>query len=308
MPAGLHSALLDPVGCHASDQYSEFLIRHWRWWVNPSLFSQTRIRTGKYSSWLVISLSVWFLQMAALMIALFIGSWLPYALVATFGIVGLDQLVTPYSAELPVMLAKASAIWNPIVYALKHPRYRLALAERLPQWVRAKCCRCAQGDSQTSSTTRRSCVSQSQKPSAEPIAAQSTEDRVDLQVRQQIPAIVAASDDGGGNDTDVMWLETPVFLWHRVTDLVYRAKPELNSCCDCIHSSRLTFTIMIPDNRHKLEKISCFIKTSHCHLNFWRIIEPAKQQSYMEVEECSEWGWSKKNEDQQQCEMQRINW
>ena len=39
---------------------------------------------------------------------------------------------------------------------------------------------------------------------AEPIAAQSTADRVDLQVRQQIPAIVAASDDGGGNDTDVM--------------------------------------------------------------------------------------------------------
>lgn len=143
-------------------------------------------------------------KMAALMIALFIGSWLPYALVATFGIVGLDQLVTPYSAELPVMLAKASAIWNPIVYALKHPRYRLALAERLPQWVTAKCCRRAQGDSQTSSTTRRSCVSQSQKPSAEPIAAQSTADRVDLQVRQQIPAIVAASDDGGGNDTDVM--------------------------------------------------------------------------------------------------------
>ena len=75
--------------------------------------------------------------MAALMIALFIGSWLPYCLVAMFGIVGLSDLVTPYSAELPVMLAKASAIWNPIVYALKHSRYRSALAERLPK-VRCK--------------------------------------------------------------------------------------------------------------------------------------------------------------------------
>ena len=70
------------------------------------------------------------------MITLFIVSWLPYALVATFGFVGLTHLVTPYSAELPVMLAKASAIWNPIVYALKHPRYRSAVAEYLPSSIK----------------------------------------------------------------------------------------------------------------------------------------------------------------------------
>ena len=35
-----------------------------------------------------------------------------------FGIVGLGELVTPYSAELPVMLAKASAIWTRVVHGL----------------------------------------------------------------------------------------------------------------------------------------------------------------------------------------------
>ena len=66
------------------------------------------------------------------MIVLFILSWLPYALIAQFGIVGLDVLVTPYSTEFPIMLAKASAIWNPVVYALTHPRYRIALQQVFP--------------------------------------------------------------------------------------------------------------------------------------------------------------------------------
>jgi r-opsin len=69
------------------------------------------------------------------MVGLFVVSWLPYALIAQFGIIGLHDLVTPYSTEIPVLVAKASAIWNPIVYALTHPRYRVALREIIP------CCR-----------------------------------------------------------------------------------------------------------------------------------------------------------------------
>jgi predicted ATPase len=52
------------------------------------------------------------------MVCLFIVSWLPYALISQFGILGLSDLVTPYSAEIPVLLAKTSAVWNPIVYAV----------------------------------------------------------------------------------------------------------------------------------------------------------------------------------------------
>ena len=32
--------------------------------------------------------------------------------------------VTPLMSELPVVMAKTSAVYNPIIYALSHPRYR----------------------------------------------------------------------------------------------------------------------------------------------------------------------------------------
>jgi len=52
------------------------------------------------------------------MVVLYIVSWLPYTIIALFGILGLSDLVTPYTAEIPVLLAKTSAVWNPIVYAM----------------------------------------------------------------------------------------------------------------------------------------------------------------------------------------------
>lgn len=56
--------------------------------------------------------------------------WMPYALVTQLAINGLQDYVTPYVAELPVMLAKSSSIWNPIIYSLKHPRYIQALKSK----------------------------------------------------------------------------------------------------------------------------------------------------------------------------------
>jgi hypothetical protein len=77
-------------------------------------------------------------QILAIMVCLFIVSWLPYALIAQFGILGLSNLVTPYTAEIPVLLAKSSAVWNPIVYALtgwsKIYRYRERQRRRYKNW------------------------------------------------------------------------------------------------------------------------------------------------------------------------------
>ena len=131
------------------------------------------------------------------MISLFIASWLPYALVATFGFVGLHQLVTPYSAELPVMLAKASAIWNPIVYALKHPKYRSVLATYLPKSVRLKCCGTMEGSSTSKTTSTRSYESQRQQTTT----AQSPGD---LQIQQLVvsAAVAAVAEPDDGEDVD----------------------------------------------------------------------------------------------------------
>jgi len=145
----------------------------------------------------------WF-QIAALMIALFVGSWLPYCLVAMFGIVGLGHLVTPYSAELPVMLAKASAVWNPIVYALMHPRYRSALAERLPRVVTDWCHLGASDDN--SNTPSIHDVDRRQTTTAAAAAAGGTAGvcksqeivemkHVEMMCRRQSSAVTAAGDD-----------------------------------------------------------------------------------------------------------------
>jgi len=117
------------------------------------------------------------------------------------------RLVTPYSAELPVMLAKASAIWNPIVYALKHPRYRSTLSQLLPKKIRARCCMKATsaGDSPKTSMSRRSYeLSSSLKHQAEAHAAlDDTGSTSGVNTLQGSPAVAAAGfdDDRGGVDT-----------------------------------------------------------------------------------------------------------
>ena len=71
-------------------------------------------------------------KIAATTIGLFLLSWLPYTGISLLGILGFDQYVTPLSCMLPVLFAKTSAMYNPLVYALSHPRYRAALCDRFP--------------------------------------------------------------------------------------------------------------------------------------------------------------------------------
>lgn len=74
-------------------------------------------------------------KVAAATVCLFVVSWLPYAVIAQLAINGYQSHVTPYVTEVPVMFAKASAIWNPIVYGLSHPRYKKELRRMLPVWM-----------------------------------------------------------------------------------------------------------------------------------------------------------------------------
>ncbi|KAK3090012.1 hypothetical protein FSP39_008490 [Pinctada imbricata] len=77
-------------------------------------------------------------KIAMMIISLFLLSWCPYATVALIGQFGPSDWVTPFLAELPVMLAKASAMHNPIVYALNHPKFREALYNKAP-WIFCCC-------------------------------------------------------------------------------------------------------------------------------------------------------------------------
>lgn len=77
-------------------------------------------------------------KVAAGTIVMFVVSWLPYAIIAQLAIAGYQQHITPYTTELPVMFAKASAIWNPIIYALSHPRYKAELSRLCSMFGRRK--------------------------------------------------------------------------------------------------------------------------------------------------------------------------
>ena len=79
-------------------------------------------------------------KVGALSVAAFLLSWTPYAVVTMMGLVFSqeDKMVTPYMAEIPVMFAKASASYNPIIYAISHPTYRAEMYKRFP-WLMCCC-------------------------------------------------------------------------------------------------------------------------------------------------------------------------
>uniref|UniRef100_A0A3Q4BXV1 G-protein coupled receptors family 1 profile domain-containing protein n=1 Tax=Mola mola TaxID=94237 RepID=A0A3Q4BXV1_MOLML len=73
--------------------------------------------------------SEWRLAKVALaVIVLVIVSWSPYSAVALTATAGCAHLLTPYMNSVPTVIAKASALHNPIIFAIMHPKYRAAIA------------------------------------------------------------------------------------------------------------------------------------------------------------------------------------
>ena len=71
-------------------------------------------------------------KISALAVLLFVLSWSPYAVVSLCGILGYQEIITPYVAAIPAMVAKTSAVWNPLLYGLTHTKFRAALGHKLP--------------------------------------------------------------------------------------------------------------------------------------------------------------------------------
>ncbi|XP_075902317.1 melanopsin-A [Nelusetta ayraudi] len=99
-------------------------------------------------------------KIALIVILLYVVSWSPYSSVALTAFAGYADMLTPYMNSVPAVIAKASAIHNPIIYAITHPKYRLALAKYIPCLGVLLCVR--QRDLRSSSSsfvsTRRSTV------------------------------------------------------------------------------------------------------------------------------------------------------
>ncbi|XP_033644408.1 rhodopsin, GQ-coupled-like [Asterias rubens] len=75
-------------------------------------------------------------KIGIMLTVLFCASWMPYASVAFVGEFIDVKLVTPMIQVIPVVLAKSSASWNPLVYAISHHRFKEALRNRFMKY----CC------------------------------------------------------------------------------------------------------------------------------------------------------------------------
>ncbi|XP_038600237.1 melanopsin [Tachyglossus aculeatus] len=71
-------------------------------------------------------------KIALMVILLYVISWSPYSVVALLAFAGYSHLLTPYMNSVPAVIAKSSAIHNPIIYAVTHPKYRMAITKYIP--------------------------------------------------------------------------------------------------------------------------------------------------------------------------------
>ncbi|XP_053317599.1 melanopsin-B-like [Spea bombifrons] len=71
-------------------------------------------------------------KIAFVIIVVYVLSWSPYACVTLIAWAGYGKLLTPYSKTVPAVIAKASAIYNPIIYGIIHPKYRETIHKSVP--------------------------------------------------------------------------------------------------------------------------------------------------------------------------------
>jgi r-opsin len=64
-------------------------------------------------------------KIAMMNITLWVAAWTPYAAICLQGAVGNQDKITPLVTILPALIAKSASIFNPIIYAISHPKYRL---------------------------------------------------------------------------------------------------------------------------------------------------------------------------------------
>ncbi|CAG7724951.1 unnamed protein product [Allacma fusca] len=73
-------------------------------------------------------------KVAIINISLWVIAWTPFAAVCLAGVLGDQKGLTPLVTSIPALFAKTSCIYNPIIYAISHPKYRQCLQQSLP-WL-----------------------------------------------------------------------------------------------------------------------------------------------------------------------------
>lgn len=58
--------------------------------------------------------------------------WSPYAFIVLGAVTGGKGGITPLISQIPSFVAKTASVFNPIIYAISHPKYREALMKEMP--------------------------------------------------------------------------------------------------------------------------------------------------------------------------------
>jgi len=87
-------------------------------------------------------------KVAMMTVSLWFMAWTPYLVINYSGMMN-KATVTPLFSIWGSVFAKANAIYNPIVYAISHPKYRAALEKKLP----CLACQTENNDDNTSTAT-----------------------------------------------------------------------------------------------------------------------------------------------------------
>lgn len=71
-------------------------------------------------------------KVALMTISLWFMAWTPYLIINFTGIFSSGKKISPLATIWGSLFAKANAVYNPIVYAISHPKYQEALAKKYP--------------------------------------------------------------------------------------------------------------------------------------------------------------------------------
>jgi r-opsin len=70
-------------------------------------------------------------KVALMTISLWFMAWTPYLVINFTGVLTKTK-ISPLATIWGSLFAKANAVYNPIVYGISHPKYRLALQKKYP--------------------------------------------------------------------------------------------------------------------------------------------------------------------------------
>lgn len=71
-----------------------------------------------------VSAEIRIAKVSIMNVSLWLAAWTPFAVICILGTWGDVSKITPLISAIPVILAKTSCAYNPLIYAISHPKYR----------------------------------------------------------------------------------------------------------------------------------------------------------------------------------------